>query len=272
MLAVTGTDGKTTTTLLAVDMLAAGRRARGRRRQHRRPAGRGARPRRRRLRRRVHELPAGLDRAFRGDAAAWLNLAPDHLNWHAVDGHLRGGQGAHLHPAAARRRRHRLRRRPGRDGPPRRGARPATSRSRTTGADYHVAGSGADAVLVGPQGRSAPVASLRPGAAPRPHERPRRRRARARDRARRARRASPPRSASFVGPPHRIELVGDADGVRWFNDSKATTPHAASVAIRAFDHVVLIAGGLQQGPRPDADGRRARPASAPSWRSARPPT
>ena len=31
---------------------------------------------------------------FRGDAAAWLNLAPDHLNWHAVDGHLRGGQGA----------------------------------------------------------------------------------------------------------------------------------------------------------------------------------
>ena len=53
--------------------------------------------------------------------------------------------------------------------------------------------------------------------------------------------------ASFVGPPHRIELVGEADGVRWYNDSKATTPHAASVAIRAFDHVVLIAGGLNKG-------------------------
>ena len=52
---------------------------------------------------------------------------------------------------------------------------------------------------------------------------------------------------TFVGPPHRIELVGDADGVRWFNDSKATTPHAASVAIKAFDHVVLIAGGLNKG-------------------------
>jgi UDP-N-acetylmuramoylalanine--D-glutamate ligase len=53
--------------------------------------------------------------------------------------------------------------------------------------------------------------------------------------------------ASFVGPPHRIELVGDGDGVRWFNDSKATTPHAASVAIRAFERVVLIAGGLNKG-------------------------
>ena len=53
--------------------------------------------------------------------------------------------------------------------------------------------------------------------------------------------------ASFVGPPHRIELVGDDGCVRWFNDSKATTPHAASVAIRAFDHVVLIAGGLNKG-------------------------
>ena len=35
--------------------------------------------------------------------------------------------------------------------------------------------------------------------------------------------------------------------MRWYNDSKATTPHAASAAIRAFDHVVLIAGGLNKG-------------------------
>ena len=35
--------------------------------------------------------------------------------------------------------------------------------------------------------------------------------------------------------------------MRWYNDSKATTPHAASVAIRAFDRVVLIAGGLNKG-------------------------
>ena len=33
----------------------------------------------------------------------------------------------------------------------------------------------------------------------------------------------------------------------WFNDSKATTPHAASAAIRAFDSLVLIAGGSRKG-------------------------
>ena len=101
-------------------------------------------------------------------------------------------------------------------------------------------------------GPLAAVGAHAPGAAPRPHQRARRRRPGARGRARRTRRGRPPRWRTFVGPPHRIELVGDADGVRWFNDSKATTPHAASVAIRAFDHVVLIAGGLQQGPRPRA--------------------
>ena len=94
----------------------------------------------------------------------------------------------------------------------------------------------------------------------RPHERPRRRRPDARGRAGRRRTRSPPRSASFTGPPHRIELVGEADGVRWFNDSKATTPHAASVAIRAFDSVVLIAGGLNKGLdlAPMADAARGR--------------
>ena len=53
--------------------------------------------------------------------------------------------------------------------------------------------------------------------------------------------------ATFAGPPHRIELVGEADGVRWYNDSKATTPHAALTAIRGFDRVVLIAGGRNKG-------------------------
>jgi UDP-N-acetylmuramoylalanine--D-glutamate ligase len=53
--------------------------------------------------------------------------------------------------------------------------------------------------------------------------------------------------SSFVGPPHRIEFVPAADGVAWFNDSKATTPHAASAAIDGFDSVVLIAGGQNKG-------------------------
>ena len=53
--------------------------------------------------------------------------------------------------------------------------------------------------------------------------------------------------ATFQAPPHRLEPVGEADGVSWFNDSKATTPHAASTAIRAFDSLVLIAGGSRKG-------------------------
>ena len=79
------------------------------------------------------------------------------------------------------------------------------------------------------------------------HQRARRVGARARDRAWRPRTRSPTALATFEAPPHRIEPVGEADGVRWFNDSKATTPHAASTAIRAFDSLVLIAGGSRKG-------------------------
>jgi UDP-N-acetylmuramoylalanine--D-glutamate ligase len=38
----------------------------------------------------------------------------------------------------------------------------------------------------------------------------------------------------FSALPHRLELVGDVSGVRYFNDSKATTPAAATLALRAF--------------------------------------
>lgn len=46
---------------------------------------------------------------------------------------------------------------------------------------------------------------------------------------------------------HRSRLVGEADGVRWVDDSKATNPHAASAALAACDSVVWIAGGLLKG-------------------------
>lgn len=49
--------------------------------------------------------------------------------------------------------------------------------------------------------------------------------------------------ATFVPPHHRIEFINEIDGVRWYDDSKATTPHAARAAIRSFHSVVLIAGG-----------------------------
>jgi UDP-N-acetylmuramoylalanine--D-glutamate ligase len=47
--------------------------------------------------------------------------------------------------------------------------------------------------------------------------------------------------------PHRLTLVGEAGGVQWYDDSKATNPHAAIAAIGGFDSVVLIAGGRNKG-------------------------
>jgi UDP-N-acetylmuramoylalanine--D-glutamate ligase len=54
---------------------------------------------------------------------------------------------------------------------------------------------------------------------------------------------------SFRGVEHRLELVGEWEGVRWYNDSKATNPDAARVALRAFPDtpLVLIAGGYGSG-------------------------
>lgn len=52
---------------------------------------------------------------------------------------------------------------------------------------------------------------------------------------------------TFASLPHRVTLVGDAGGVRWYDDSKATNPHAALAAIAGFDSVVLIAGGRNKG-------------------------
>ncbi len=51
----------------------------------------------------------------------------------------------------------------------------------------------------------------------------------------------------FAGMAHRVELVGERDGVRWFNDSKATVPHATLAAVGGFESVVLIAGGKNKG-------------------------
>ena len=46
---------------------------------------------------------------------------------------------------------------------------------------------------------------------------------------------------------HRRKVVGEWAGVRWVDDSKATNPHAASAAIRCYPSVVLIAGGRNKG-------------------------
>lgn len=51
----------------------------------------------------------------------------------------------------------------------------------------------------------------------------------------------------FEGLPHRIVPIGEIDGSTYYDDSKATTPHATSAALRGFGPVVLIAGGRNKG-------------------------
>lgn len=52
----------------------------------------------------------------------------------------------------------------------------------------------------------------------------------------------------FRGVEHRLEYVGEMNGVRYYNDSKATNPEATEKAIRSFQQpLILIAGGLERG-------------------------
>jgi UDP-N-acetylmuramoylalanine--D-glutamate ligase len=241
MIAATGTDGKTTTTLMAAAMLeAAGKRTVA--------AGNTDVP-------LLDALELDVDafvvectsfrlaytEQFRAEAAAWLNLAPDHLNWHrsmdtyeAAKARIFAAQRrddvaigfiddpvvmAHLAAAPAQHRTFGL-----------------------EGADYHRDGD----ALIGPQGRVGSVRTMRRAL---PHDITNALAAAAMvlepglvDQS-----SVDEALHTFVGPPHRIEAVGERGGVRWYNDSKATTPHAASVAIRGFDHVVLIAGGRNKG-------------------------
>jgi UDP-N-acetylmuramoylalanine--D-glutamate ligase len=53
--------------------------------------------------------------------------------------------------------------------------------------------------------------------------------------------------AAFQPGPHRRTLVGEWNGIAWVDDSKATNPHAARAAADAYPSVVLIAGGRNKG-------------------------
>jgi UDP-N-acetylmuramoylalanine--D-glutamate ligase len=241
MLAVTGTDGKTTTTLLAEAMLRAGGvRAVA--------AGNTELP-------LVDAIDLDVDAlvvecssfrlafidAFRAEASVWLNLAPDHQNWH-VDM-------ASYEAAKARMWRH-VRADDvaigwADDPVVMRNLATVACRTRTFarhGGDYRVDGSS----LVGPQGVFCEVTAMRRSL---PHDLTNALAAAAlvMEPALVAPAAVGAALGEFRGPPHRIELVAEADGVRWYDDSKATSPHAALTAIRAFERLVLIAGGRNKG-------------------------
>jgi UDP-N-acetylmuramoylalanine--D-glutamate ligase len=241
MLAITGTDGKTTTTLLAAHML----RAAGLRTVD---AGNTSTP-------LVDAIEMELDAfvvectsfrlawtpSFRAGAAVWLNLAPDHLNWHrsmatyeAAKAQVWANQrpddvaiGFVDDPVVMRR----LRAAPGRQ---------VTFGARD--ADYRVdAGR-----LVGPGGAIAHVDAMTRSL---PHDLTNALAASALvlETGLASNDAIADALGSFSGPPHRLEHLGTWDGVSWYNDSKATTPHAAGAAIRSFEHLVLIAGGYDKG-------------------------
>ncbi|MDO8391865.1 MAG: UDP-N-acetylmuramoyl-L-alanine--D-glutamate ligase [Actinomycetota bacterium] len=241
MLAITGTDGKTTTTLLTAHMLAAAGH---------RPAAVGN-----------TEVPlvAALDddidvfvvecssfrlnwlECFRAEASVWLNFAPDHQNWHTS---LASYEAAKARMWANRR---------DTDVAIGFAADPVVMRNlleaggptRTfaaTGAHYHVV----DRELVGPAGLIAPVSCMTRSL---PHDITNALAAAALVLESGLATAAHVRVAlsTFEHPPHRIEPLGEIEGVRWFNDSKATSPHAALTAIRSFERVVLLAGGRNKG-------------------------
>jgi UDP-N-acetylmuramoylalanine--D-glutamate ligase len=241
MLGITGTDGKTTTTLMTAAMLhAAGHKSMA--------VGNTDTP-----------LIAALDtdtqvfavecssfrlaniENFRTRASVWLNIAPDHLDWHAsmesyseakaqLWAHTRTGDVAVA---------------PVDDARILQIAQQSTARTVTFGSergDYHAQ----DGRLNSPHGSimnisdmkramphditnalAAAAISIESGLVEPSHV------ARA--------------LAEFDNAPHRIEYVETIDGVKWFNDSKATSPHASAVAIKSFQNIVLIAGGRNKG-------------------------
>jgi UDP-N-acetylmuramoylalanine--D-glutamate ligase len=64
---------------------------------------------------------------------------------------------------------------------------------------------------------------------------------------------------TFTADPHRNELVATVDGVTWVDDSKATNPHAAAASLASYDRIVWIAGGLLKGAAVDDLVRDAAP-------------
>ena len=178
---------------------------------------------------------------FRMCASAWLNFAPDHLDWHpnlndyfeakakmwahCVEGDVAVAPFDDLRIVKA--------------------AQASNARIVTfgiAGGDYHSF----DGWLCGPMGRIMPISEMGRSL---PHDVSNALAAIAVCLEAGLANVADVASAlqSFKNAPHRIQFVGEKGGVRWFNDSKATSPHAVSVALNSFENIVLIAGGKNKG-------------------------
>ncbi|MEV0369475.1 UDP-N-acetylmuramoyl-L-alanine--D-glutamate ligase [Streptomyces sp. NPDC050636] len=62
---------------------------------------------------------------------------------------------------------------------------------------------------------------------------------------------------AFQPDAHRIQHIADVDGVSYIDDSKATNTHAAEASLAAYEHIVWIAGGLAKGATFDELVRRS---------------
>jgi len=62
--------------------------------------------------------------------------------------------------------------------------------------------------------------------------------------------------ANFELDKHRLQIVLSKDGITWVNDSKATNPHAATAALLSHLSNIWIAGGLAKGAKMDDLVRR----------------
>jgi UDP-N-acetylmuramoylalanine--D-glutamate ligase len=241
LVAITGTNGKTTVTELVARMLVgSGVRAIS--------AGNIGVPLSDAVRRDVDVVVVEVSSfqlrftdTFHPAVAVWLNLAEDHLDWHADMESYAAAKArvwANQDPddvAVAN----------ADDPVVMRWAADAPSRVVTFGlrqpADYHVR----DGDLRGPDGPLVAVADL-PRALP--HDLANYMAAAAAAQAAGARPdgvAAALRQPSAL--PHRVALVAESGGVRWYDDSKATNPHAALAALAGFDCSVLIAGGRNKG-------------------------
>ena len=177
---------------------------------------------------------------FRPDVAVWLNLAEDHLDWHPTPAHY-----------AAAKARIWANQRP--DDVAVVNAEDPAGLGAATSAPGRVVTFGLErgdwtveaGALRGPDG---PVVRLDDLSRRMPHEVANALAAMAASSAAGAGPAAlAAGAAGFGGLPHRVQLVGEAGGVRYYDDSKATTPASVRAALRGFDSVVLIAGGRNKG-------------------------